>query len=140
MAVGHAALQDQPPAAFNIFWSINVVLFFQNLEKRKRQASIAILVVMVVVAVLYVISKKPNPEIGHWTTSPLAYQETLDIYDDGIASYNGYRCTWKELSKYTLRLQCSIGENKMIYEFNNGVLHRGGDSPLGETSTFTKTP
>lgn len=106
----------------------------QCLENRKWRVRIAILVVIVAVTILYIINKKPNPEIGHWTTPSSAYKETLNIYDDGVASYNGYKCTWKELSKSTLRLQCSVRENKLIYEFKNG------DLKLGDSDTFfTKT-
>jgi hypothetical protein len=98
---------------------------------RRWQAGAAILAVMIVVTFLYIRSKKPNPEVGHWK----ALTDTLNIYDDGIASFNGNKCTWKALNKYTLRLQCSIGEYRMIGEFNNGHLQ------LGETDLyFTKAP
>jgi len=101
------------------------------LENRKWQAAITILAIMIAVNASFYFGNKPNPQIGHWK----ALTETLNIYDDGIASFNGNKCTWKELSKHTLRLQCSIGKYKMVGEFNNGHLQLGGIDTY-----FTKTP
>jgi len=101
-----------------------------KINKKRYSGFTIVAVVILIAALLYLGSGSSHPTIGNWEVEKGRFEpgHSLIVYDDGLASFDGYRCTWEELDFWSIRLQCSIKGSEMIGEFD-----RTGTLLLGTT-------